>query len=66
MSPLILKMQSIYRQLLLYHHTIAGIGQVPCDAHIFTLNSKITHNFDRECAIFASMIMYLVNHGNRL
>ena len=40
---------------------IPGIGLGPHDARFCTLNYKIAHNFNGECAIFASKVVYLIN-----
>ena len=44
--------------------TVSGIGLGPRDVRFCTLQYKIAHNFNGECAIFASKIMYLVNRWN--
>ena len=41
--------------------TQAGIGLEPRDARFCTLYAKIAHYFTMKCAIFASIILHLIN-----
>ena len=39
----------------------AGIGLEPRDARFCILNLKIAHNSNRKCAIYASIVHFVIN-----